>query len=71
MSQQQTGYTVNGMKCHGCEAGAKKSVEQLPGCVDANFDFKTASGVVTGEVDPQAVIKALSGCGYPASLKES
>ncbi len=71
MSQQQTSYSVNGMKCHGCEAGARKAVAQLPGFVGARFDFKTTSGVVIGDVDPQAVIQALAAVGYPASQIEN
>lgn len=61
-------FKVTGMKCAGCEAGAKGAVSKLPGYEDSVFDHKTESGVVKGAVDPDAVIAALAGVGYTASL---
>ena len=69
--QRRTYFNVAGMSCAGCEAAAKHAVSQLPGYVDAHFDAKTNSGVVVGEVDPNALIAALAKLGYTASLQDT
>ncbi|GAB4509258.1 MAG: hypothetical protein Tsb0026_09240 [Sulfuricaulis sp.] len=66
----ETRYTVSGMKCGGCVAKATEAVSKLPGFVEARFDLAAKSAVVKGSVDPQAVIQALNGAGYPTELKE-
>jgi copper chaperone CopZ len=71
MADRQTQYRVQGMKCGGCEAAAKDAVSKLSGYVDARFDHKTESGVVTGDVDPQVVVRALAAVGYTATLASS
>lgn len=65
----ETHYTVSGMKCGGCIAKATEAVSKLPGFVEARFDLAGRSAVIRGSVDPQAVIQALSGAGYPAELE--
>jgi Cu+-exporting ATPase len=65
----ETHYSVNGMKCGGCIAKATEALSKLPGFVEARFDLVAKSAVVKGSVDPQAVIQALSGAGYPAKLE--
>ena len=62
----KTHYSVSGMKCGGCIAKATGAVSKLPGFVEARFDLAAKSAVVKGSVDPQAVIRALRGAGYPA-----
>ncbi len=71
MTDKQVHYQVSGMKCNGCEATARNAVAQLPGFVDARFDHKTGTGVVTGDVATQAIIQALTAVGYPASLQDN
>lgn len=66
----ETHYSVSGMKCGGCIAKATEAVSKLPGFVEARFDLAAKSAVVKGSVDPQAVIQALNGAGYPAELKQ-
>ncbi len=63
-------FKVRGMKCNGCVAKATEAVSKLPGVVEAKFDFKDGSGVVKGEFDTDAVVKALTGAGYPAELDD-
>lgn len=62
---------VENMKCGGCTAAAESAVCKLPGVQSASFDLDTASGTVTGDVDPQQVIDALTAEGYPASVKDA
>ena len=57
------------MKCGGCVAKATEVVSKLPGFIETRFDLAGKSAVIKGNVDPQAVIKALSEAGYPAELK--
>ena len=58
--------SVSGMKCNGCIAKATAAVAKLPGYVAAEFDLKAGTAVVKGDVDPQAVVQALTAAGYPA-----
>ena len=72
MSDEKTTYFhVTGMSCAGCEAAAKHAASKLPGYVNAHFDAKANSGVVVGEVVPNAVIVALARVGYTAWLQDA
>ncbi len=62
-------FSVQGMKCGGCAARAKAAVAALPGVQRAEFDEKTGSGVVQGDADPQAVVRALAALGYTATVQ--
>lgn len=64
-------FDVKNMKCGGCVAAAESAVSKLPGVESASFDLDSASGTITGEVDPQQVIDALTAEGYPATLKDA
>lgn len=70
MNAVETRYTVKGMKCGGCIAKATEAVSKLPGYVSAEFDLKSGSAVVKGDVDPQTVVNALTQVGYPAEVNE-
>ena len=70
MEASETRFSVEGMKCGGCVAKATEAVSKLPGYQACEFDLKTASAVVKGDVDPQAVVKALTEVGYPAQVNE-
>ncbi|MBW8055487.1 MAG: heavy metal-associated domain-containing protein [Acidiferrobacterales bacterium] len=63
----ETRFKVSGMKCDGCIARAREAVGKLPGFVEADFDLKAGTAVVTGDVDSEAVIQALTATGYPAA----
>lgn len=65
----ETRYSVQGMKCGGCIARATEALAKLPGYEGAEFDLKSGTAVVKGTVDAQAVVRALTGAGYPASLR--
>jgi copper chaperone CopZ len=66
MSTTQTKYFVDKLKCDGCVESCKKALVNVPGFESAEFDFQAGTGIVTGDVDPQAVCLALSSAGYPA-----
>ncbi len=67
----ETRYSVRNMKCGGCIAKATEALAKLPGYESAEFDLKSGTAVVKGAVDTQAVIRALTGVGYPADLRSS
>ncbi len=69
MEVSETRFSVKGMKCGGCVAKATEAVSKLPGLVEAHFDLAAKSAVVKGSVDPQAVIQALAGVGYTATVQ--
>ena len=66
----ETRYRVRGMKCGGCIAKATEALSKLPGYVSAEFDLKSGSAAVKGDVDTQAVVNALTKVGYPAEADE-
>ena len=66
----ETRYRVSGMKCGGCIAKATEALSKLPGYVSAEFDLKSGSAAVKGDVDTQAVVNALTKVGYPAEADE-
>lgn len=69
-NSSETHYSVQGMKCGGCVAKATAALSSLPGYVSADFDLKSGTAVVKGNVDPQAVVKALNNVGYPAQATD-
>ena len=71
MAISETRFSVKGMKCGGCVAKATEAVSKLPGYQACEFDLKNATGVVKGDVDPEAVVKTLTQAGYPAQVHES
>ena len=62
-------FSITGIKCDGCIAKAREALSQIPGYVEADFDLKEGIAVVKDDIDPQAVIKALTSAGYPAVIK--
>jgi Cu+-exporting ATPase len=70
MAVSETRFSVKGMKCGGCVAKATEAVSKLPGYLACEFDLKSATGVVKGDMDPEAVVKALTQAGYPAQVDE-
>lgn len=65
----ETRYSVQGMKCGGCIAKATEALAKLPGYESAEFDLKSGTAVVKGTVEANAVVRALTGTGYPATLR--
>lgn len=70
MAVSETRFNVKGMMCGGCVAKATAAVSKLPGYQACEFDLKTASAVVKGDIDPETVARALTQAGYPAQVDE-
>ncbi|MFQ6023827.1 MAG: heavy-metal-associated domain-containing protein [Acidiferrobacterales bacterium] len=71
MSIVETHFKVTGMKCDGCIAQAREALSKIPGFVDARFGLNAGTAVVQGDVEPQAVVQALTEVGYPAELRSN
>ena len=54
-------FRIDGMMCHHCEAAIKKALERLPFVAEAGADFETgiATAVLSGDLDEDAVRKAV------------
>lgn len=63
----QINLTVSGMKCGGCIKNATKALSQISGYENSEFDLDRGTAKVSGELNEQEVIKALTDAGYPAS----
>lgn len=64
---KQAQFSVSGMKCDGCVAKVRETLTKFPGVVDAEVDLKDGTAIVKGDVEPEAVAKALTDAGYPAA----
>ncbi len=62
-------YTVTGMSCAACSARVEKAVSAVPGVESCSVSLLTNSMGVEGTVSADAVIAAVTGAGYGASVK--
>jgi mercuric ion binding protein len=64
---------VPGMNCQLCPISVKKALEGVPGVLDAKADLATKSAEATFDPDrtsPEALAKAVTNAGYPASIRK-
>ena len=62
-------YVVTGMSCAACVARVEKAVKKVEGVEDCAVSLLTNSMGVEGSADPAAVIAAVEGAGYGASVR--
>ena len=62
-------YNVTGMSCAACSARVEKAVGAVPGVASCSVSLLTNSMAVEGTAAPEAVIAAVQGAGYGASVK--
>lgn len=62
-------YTVTGMSCAACSARVEKAVSAVPGVTSCSVSLLTNSMGVDGSASADAVIAAVVGAGYGASVK--
>ena len=67
----QTRYQVTGMSCAACSARVEKAVGAVDGVQSCTVSLLTNSMAVEGDVQPEAVIKAVTDAGYGAALADS
>lgn len=64
---------VPGMNCPLCPISVKKALERVPGVLEARADLATKSAEATFDPDrasPEALAKAVTNAGYPASIRK-
>ena len=67
-SQPQTTLLVTGMHCPKCVAKVKDALEAVDGVVKAEVVLEPGSAVVTGAAAPEALVAAVEGAGFSATV---
>lgn len=67
----ETQFYISGLKCDGCIASSRAKLEKVTGYESSEFDLKAGEMKIFGDVDPQAVIAAMSEAGYGAVVKSA
>lgn len=65
-----TQFNITGMSCAACVARVEKAVNSVEGVNSCSVSLLTNSMGVEGNVDTNAIIKAVTDAGYGASLKD-
>jgi len=71
MNKIQVELLISGMSCAGCVKRVERSLQQVPGVVQASVNLSTERATVNfipGEVTPQVLIAAVEAIGYQASV---
>ncbi len=66
-----TQFNITGMSCAACVARVEKAVNSVQGVNSCSVSLLTNSMGVEGNVDTNAIIKAVTDAGYGANLKDS
>lgn len=61
---------VTDMSCAGCVETVEKTLKGMPGVSEAEVNFAERTATVTGDVSPEALVEAVGGAGYSASVME-
>jgi len=67
----ETQFYISGLKCDGCIANSRAKLEKVTGYESSEFDLKGGEMKIFGDVDPQAIIAAMSDAGYGAVVKSA
>lgn len=63
--------SIGGMSCAGCVAAVEKAINGVPGVETAAVNFAEHTASVNGDVDVEAVIRAIRDAGYDAAWLKS
>ncbi|MBZ9751551.1 heavy-metal-associated domain-containing protein [Deinococcus sp. HMF7604] len=64
-----TELSITGMTCGHCERAVREALLAVPGVEHAQVNLPAGQATVTGSVDPQALVQAVSAEGYSAQLR--
>lgn len=59
-------FNVQNMKCSGCSANVKKVLGEITSVESVSVDLDAKTVSVEGDIEVQAIVKAISDAGYPA-----
>lgn len=65
-----TELMVSGMTCGHCETAVKNALKDVPGVQDVRVNLKDGTAAVEGQVDPQALVAAVTEEGYGAQVRQ-
>ena len=60
-------YHISGMSCNHCKANVERAIRSVPGVEAVTVDLASGMATVTGEHDPEELIKRVKSYGYEAS----
>jgi Cu+-exporting ATPase len=61
-------FSIGGMSCAGCVGTVEDAIKAVPGVAESSVNFAEHTADVSGNVDADAVIKAVTDAGYEAAL---
>ena len=64
-----TELNISGMTCGHCQTAVTNALKNVPGVEDVQVDLQTGKAVVEGQVDPQALLAAVTEEGYGAQVR--
>lgn len=67
MSTTEQSYRVQGMTCHSCVAMVSEEVGEVAGVESVQVDLQSGMVTVQGDVDEDAVRRAIVEAGYETS----
>ena len=59
---------ISGMTCAGCASTVTRVLSRVAGVVSAQVDLAQGRATVEGSVAPEALVRAVEGAGFGASL---
>lgn len=59
---------IEGMTCASCVARVERALLRVPGVQEASVNLATEKASVTGNADPAALVSAVEGAGYDATI---
>jgi hypothetical protein len=62
-------YSVSGMNCNHCKANVERAIRTVEGVEDVTVDLASATAIVTGTHDSEALIRQVKSFGYEAVLR--
>jgi len=64
-----TELNISGMTCGHCQTAVTKALKNVPGVKNAQVDLQTGTALIEGQVDPQALVAAVTEEGYSAQIR--
>lgn len=65
-----TELMVSGMTCDHCQTAVTRALQGVAGVTEVSVDLSSGLARVRGEADPQALLDAVEGEGYKATLRQ-
>ncbi|WMP17907.1 heavy metal translocating P-type ATPase [Thiothrix lacustris] len=70
MSAPTIRLSVTGMMCAGCVGAVEKALQAVAGVTQASVNLAERTAMVTGNVDPAVVVKAVKDAGFTAAVMQ-